>query len=143
MINKTIYIYFLFFLIFLTSCDQGKIKNSNQCLGEWKLLDDDSHKKSFILKENGKVEFNNLSIKDIAGREEQQFPKAGTWKLVLDESKCSFLEIWFSRDGGEYGQGGKLVKKKELEVWFTVGDPDDFKWKRFRLVNPYYANSVK
>ena len=39
MINKTIYVYFLFFLIFLTSCDQGKIKNSNQCLGEWKLLD--------------------------------------------------------------------------------------------------------
>ena len=121
MINKTIYIYILFFLIFLTSCDQGKIKNSNQCLGEWKLLDDDSHKKSFILKENGKVEFNNLSIKDIAGSEEEQIPKAGTWKLVLDES----------------------VKKKELEVWFTVGDPDDFKWKRFRLVNPYYANSVK
>ena len=110
----------------MTSCDQGKIKNSNQCLGEWKLLDDDSHKKSFILKENGKVEFNNLSIKDIAGSEEEQIPKAGTWKLVL-----------------EYGQGGKLVKKKELEVWFTVGDPDDFKWKRFRLVNPYYANRVK
>ena len=115
----------------MTSCDQGKIKNSNQCLGEWKLLDDNSHKKSFILKENGKVEFNNLSI------------KAGTWKLVLDESKGSFLEIWFSRDGGEYGQGGKLVKEKELEVWFTVGDPDDFKWKRFRLVNPYYANRIK
>ena len=85
----------------------------------------------------------NLSIKDIAGSEEEQIPKAGTWKLVLDESKGSFLEIWFSRDGGEYGQGGKLVKEKELEVWFTVGDPDDFKWKRFRLVNPYYANSVK
>ena len=100
---------FYFFLIFLTSCDQGKIKNSNQCLGEWKLLDDNSH----------------------------------TWKLVLDESKGSFLEIWFSRDGGEYGQGGKLVKEKELEVWFTVGDPDDFKWKRFRLVNPYYANRIK
>ena len=100
MINKTIYIYFLFFLIFLTSCDQGKIKNSNQCLGEWKLLDDDSHKKSFILKENGKVEFNNLSIKDIVGSEEEQIPKAGTWKLVLDESKGSFLET--IQDGDEY-----------------------------------------
>lgn len=135
---KIVFIPLVVFLFLVASCDQGKVKNPDQCFGEWKMLDDPSHEKSFILKENGKAEFNNLLIADIAGNEEGKIPETGTWKLVSDGSKESFLEIWFAWKGGEYGQGGKLTLKKELEVWFTVGDPDDLEWKRFRLVKPPY-----
>lgn len=167
MINKIIFIYFLFSLLFFTSC--YKVKYSDQCLGKWEMLDDDSHKKSFILKKDGKVEFHNLSWEDFGLDEEEQFPKDGTWMLFIpdDVFKSSSLDFLFRPDGEKvYRQGGTLVKKKGLEVWFTiadffdvlpsinscgdklevwitVGDPDDFNWKRFRLVTHCCSDGVK
>lgn len=131
--------------ILFASCHQ-QTYNELDCLGTWEMLEDSN--KTFVLKKNGSVEFHNLSFMDIAGMEWESTNVAenildvGRWKIETEkvyriEVRQSIV-LWVKRDSMNiYGFDGKLTQEgTELQLWFSVGDPDDYEWKRFRLVKP-------
>lgn len=156
---KIIFIYLFMICYLLTSCEP-EIKSSEQCLGEWKMINDYSHEKSFILKENGTAIYNNLTLRDFdvnaSIQEDIPIPKNGSWEFVSYHNSDSdnllikllknifdhqYLHFKFPMDNvGENNQQeyeALLIKWDELEVWFPCpGDPDYFGCIRFRLVSP-------
>ena len=119
-------------VISLCSCAKEKVKSDNQLIGEWRMLDDASKAKRIVLKPDGKAQFTGLNIEDFGRGEKGGLPAFGTWKLSPNGAE---VEFWFAFGGGDYGEIGKLKQKEgEIEIWFSIGDPDDFLWRRFRLV---------
>lgn len=113
---------------------KNKVEAVEQCFGEWRMLDDLSNAKRIILKPDGQAEFIAIKIGDFGRDEAGELPAFGTWKLSPGGDQ---IEFWFALNGGDYGESGVLKEKKGgLELWFSVGDPDDFAWKRFRHVTP-------
>lgn len=134
MITKVMFVAALASIISLCSCAKEKVESDDQLLGEWQMLDAPSKAKRIVLKLDGKAEFIGVNIEDFGREEKGSLPASGTWKLSPNGDE---VEFWFAFGGGDYGEVGKLVQKKEgLELRFAVGDPDDFAWKRFRLVKP-------
>lgn len=121
-------------IISLCSCTKEKVKSDHQLFGEWIMLDSSSKEKKIILEPDGKVDFVGVNIEDFGREEKGSLPLSGTWKLL---PKGDEIEFWFAFSGGDYSEVGKLIRKNEnLEIRFCVGDPDDFAWKRFRLMIP-------
>jgi hypothetical protein len=121
-------------IIFLCSCTKERVKSDNQLFGEWIMLDSPSKGKKIILEPDGKADFVGVNIEDFGREEKGSLPVSGTWKLLPNGDE---IEFWFAFSGGDYGEVGKLIRKNEdLEIRFGVGDPDDFAWKRFRLMKP-------
>lgn len=144
-IRKNIIIYGLCVLCaFFGSCNR-KLFNESDCLGKWEMLKD--NRKSFILKKDGSVEFHNLRFRDMGFMEwesdaTEHIPDRGSWEIetkdVYQINVRQSIIFWVKRDAKEiYGLGWELRKEGTgLELWFSVGDPDDYEWKRFRLVRP-------
>jgi hypothetical protein len=121
-------------IVSLCSCSNEKVESDKQLLGEWRMLDDPSGSKRFVLESGGKANFIGISIEDLGRNERGRLPATGTWKLSPNGDA---VEFWFAFGGGDYGEIGKLKRKNgEIEVWFSVGDPDSFDWKRFQLSKP-------
>ncbi|MCX8497331.1 MAG: hypothetical protein ORN51_14210 [Akkermansiaceae bacterium] len=119
-------------IISLCSCAKEKVKSDFQLFGEWRLLGDASKAKQIVLKPDGKAKFIGVNIEDFGRGEKGELPELGTWKLSPNGAE---VEFWFAFGGGDYGEIGKLKQKEgEIEIWFSIGDPDDYAWKRFRLV---------
>jgi hypothetical protein len=113
---------------------------AEECVGEWRMLDDPSAAKRLILKPDGEVRFVGISIEDLRGDDlKGNLSESGTWKLSPNGNN---IELWFRYHhyhfNGVKGSESGLLKRKGdgIELWFSVGDPDAYEWKRFRLVKP-------
>jgi hypothetical protein len=134
MISKTMFMAALVSIISLCSCAKDKVKTDDHFFGEWQMLDDPSKAKRIILEPNGEAKFIEVDIQDLGREEKGSLPELGKWKLNANGDQ---IEFSFAFGGGDYGELAQVVSKKEgLELRFAVGDPDDFAWKRFRLVKP-------
>jgi len=133
MITKFFSVISLGSILLSCSCSGGKKVTPEQCLGSWEMLDDPTNTKRIILKPDGIAEFVKLRVRDFGRNEKEALTAKGTWKLMPNNS---VIELWYPFKGGDYGDAGSLRRENGgLELWFSVGDPDDFVWKRFRLMN--------
>lgn len=159
---KIIFIYLFIICSFLTSCN-SEIKNSEQCLGEWKMLDnksfllknDDSCEKLFILKENGIAIYNNLTLRDfsVSAKKDIRISEIGTWEIVSYPNSDSdnllikllkniirhqYLCFKFTTniDSNDKKICALLTKGDALKVEFSCsGDPNYYGCTRFQLVS--------
>ena len=134
MIIRVMFAMALVSIISLCSCAKEKVESEEQLLGEWLLLDDPAKAKRIRLEAEGTVGFIQIQTEDLGIESKGTLPPSGNWKFSPEGNLVRFK---FILNGTTYDHSGKIVRKKEgLEIRFGVGDPDDFAWKRFRLVKP-------
>ena len=99
-------------------------------------LDDE---KRITLLADGAVSCYNVCGNDIGLDFRELLPTNIAWRLELDEklfSSDAFLRVRIpiGSDGeGMCDYSAKIVHVNGcLELWFQIGDPDDWVWKRFR-----------
>jgi hypothetical protein len=132
--SKIIFSLIGFHLILISSCARSEVIRIEQCLGEWKMVDALTEGKRIILHPNGRAEFFIIDIEDFGREEKGRLPLVGDWRI---KPKTNTLAFAFSFGGGNYNEEAKLKRSKDkLELWFNVGDPDEYLWKKFRLVKP-------
>ena len=136
-------------ICFLCSCAKIDDASLERLLpGEYLLLEDSTParrarrsranspagRKSIRLKADGIVSFANLCCRDVALDSEfhkpsDMLPANGTWSLKPNR----VLRLNYVIDGAIYDHSAMIVfSDGGLEIWFNVGDPDDWVWKRFR-----------
>jgi hypothetical protein len=121
-------------IISLCSCVKEKVESEEKLLGEWLLMDDPAKEKRIRLDAAGNASFVQIKAEDLGIERKGILPPNGSWKF---SPEGELLHLEFILNGITYDHSGKLFLKKEgLEIRFGVGDPDDFVWKRFRLVMP-------
>jgi len=131
MIIKSMFIMVLISFVALYSCTKNQIEFEDYLFGEWQMLDDPSKGKQICLNVGGNAQFINLQSEDMGIENKGILPAKGHWIL---SPNGKILRFEFVMHGVTYDHSGRLVRKKNsFELWFSVGDPDDFIWKRFRL----------
>ena len=136
-------------ICFLCSCTKRDDASLGRLLpGEYLLLEDSTParsarrfranspagRKSIQLKADGIVSFANICCRDVAldsefHKSSDMLPVNGTWSLKPDR----VLRLNYVIDGVIYDHSARIVSSAgRLEIWFNVGDPDDWVWKRFR-----------
>lgn len=134
MIIRVMFAMALASIISLCSCANEKVESEKQLLGEWLLLDDPAEERRILLGADGNAQFIRVHAEDLGIDSKGILPPNGSWRF---SPGGELLGLRFILNGTTYDHSGKLVRKKEgLEIRFGVGDPDDFAWKRFRLVEP-------
>jgi hypothetical protein len=132
MIKKAMFAAVLASIISLCSCEKEKVKSDDQLLGEWQMLDAPANEKRIHLEAEGNAQFTRIQAEDLGIESKGLLPPNGSWRFSAERK---LLRLRFILNGTTYDHSGKLLQKKEgLEIRFAVGDPDDFAWKRFRLV---------
>ena len=136
----------------LCSCSRDEVQSDNLLVGDWLFLDDPSAEKRIRLDADGSVQFINLIAGDVGMLSQEGILVGSGWMKYLPDKRMlpengkgwsllpkknlfgwDYVRFPFKLEGGDYECWGRLVHEKGgLELWFSVGDPDDYEWKRFR-----------
>lgn len=123
------------FLCLTCSCT-GERFSEDDLVGDWVALEDASGAKRIRLLPAHTALFVNVSGYDVAAEEDIKMTN-GTWKLPskddivsMDDNTLILHDIVGS---AVWVHTGCIRREGDgLEIWFQVGDPDDYNWKRFR-----------
>ncbi len=123
-------------LLFLCSCN--KVITKEDCYGEWIPLQDESAEKCIVLSQDGTMKCNNLEWKDVASDREGTMPPSGKWTIGSENTMIMSVvnnhakTIHFDFNDRLAGYGGYVIEQDgRIEMWFTVGDPDLYEFKKF------------
>lgn len=126
---KTQHIIALLSVIFLCSCSKQEVESCGSMEGDWLLSGEAANNRRIRLSANGNAYFMNVQGNDIGIQTHNLISPNGRWAL---SHNGKLLEMEFDLDGALYSHSGKIAHVKEdFEIWFCVGDPDDFVWRKY------------
>ena len=126
---KTQHIIALLSVIFLCSCSKQEVESCGSLEGDWLLSGEAANNRRIRLSANGNAYFMNVQGNDIGIQTHNLISPNGRWAL---SHNGKLLEMEFDLDGALYSHSGKIAHVKEgFEIWFCVGDPDDFVWRKY------------
>ncbi|MGI5869598.1 MAG: hypothetical protein ACOX9C_09185 [Kiritimatiellia bacterium] len=130
MIMRTVLVMAVVSTCLLCSCTKDGKALDSRLAGEWMPLNEPADPKRIHLGADGDASFVNIRGDDVGVETHELLSVNGSWTL---SPNGKLLRMKFVLGGAIYEHAGRIVHERSgLEIWFSVGDPDDNVWRRFR-----------
>lgn len=122
-------LFFIPLVLLCGSCKREMKISSNQLLGVWVPDGESSGNKRFNIKPDGVAIFENMNASDFFRDRNFEIPEKVNWEFQPEEKVLSFI---IKIDSAVYDYSGRVEREHgDIVILFTVGDPDEYKFKRF------------